>query len=274
VALQSLAVIAVTAFALYLPWILYQKFYDPPGDALLKFHLAGEAKLDHRTFLETLETAYRNLGVRAAVDYKLQNFKRVVWIDSAYWQSMGNLLKEMLPRRAQSSGGIGETASDLRVAGFFNFGPCMGFLMIGPLAFFIGTITSRQSREWKVGAILWLLVGFTLAAWCLLMFSPGGILIHQGTYVAVLLMFAASVLSIWALSPWFGMLVVMLQIALNVLLYVTFVREPVPGKLLLQQNIYGTLPMCVISLAAVFVLLGSMIHGSYLQERGTAKTNH
>ncbi len=37
--------------------------------------------------------------------------------------------------------------------------------------------------------------------WCFLMFKPGSTVIHQGTYALVLVFLAASVLTLWALSP-------------------------------------------------------------------------
>lgn len=49
------------AFVLYLPWILYQKLLDPPGDRLLKWHFAGVVELDNRTLADALRSAYSNL---------------------------------------------------------------------------------------------------------------------------------------------------------------------------------------------------------------------
>jgi hypothetical protein len=62
--LRSLAVIATTCFVLYLPWICYQKFYDPPDDRLLKWHLAGVINPDARSFTKTIRAAYGGLTVR------------------------------------------------------------------------------------------------------------------------------------------------------------------------------------------------------------------
>ena len=50
--LKHLLLAASVSFVLYLPWVGYQKFYDPPGDRLLKFHLAGVEHVDPRPFSE------------------------------------------------------------------------------------------------------------------------------------------------------------------------------------------------------------------------------
>src|SRR5690606_32261928 len=50
---------AMAAFAvLYLPWMAYQKFADPPGDRLVKWHLAGVQEVDPRPLGEVLREAY------------------------------------------------------------------------------------------------------------------------------------------------------------------------------------------------------------------------
>ena len=41
---------------LYLPWIGYQKFRDPPGDRLLKFQLAGVEQVTDEPALKTVST--------------------------------------------------------------------------------------------------------------------------------------------------------------------------------------------------------------------------
>jgi hypothetical protein len=38
---RHVAILLAVAFVLYLPWLLYQHFYNPQGNRLLKWHLAG-----------------------------------------------------------------------------------------------------------------------------------------------------------------------------------------------------------------------------------------
>lgn len=52
---------AIIAFGLiYSPWMAYQTFVDPPGDRLLKWHLAGVLPIDPRPFFRTLIDSYQS----------------------------------------------------------------------------------------------------------------------------------------------------------------------------------------------------------------------
>ena len=55
----------VPLVALLLPWQLYQKFYDPPGNRLLKWHLAGVIPVDERGLLQTLRDSYSSLNLES-----------------------------------------------------------------------------------------------------------------------------------------------------------------------------------------------------------------
>ena len=65
---------AAIFFALTLPWTAYQKFHAPPGDRLIKWHLAGQIPPDARSVLTTLRENYRELGWTRAVEARKINF--------------------------------------------------------------------------------------------------------------------------------------------------------------------------------------------------------
>jgi hypothetical protein len=69
-ALRGLAVLA----AIYAPWIVYQNVLDPPGNRLLKWHLAGVERMDARGFVATLRESYAALSWH---DYLLGRFENV-----------------------------------------------------------------------------------------------------------------------------------------------------------------------------------------------------
>jgi hypothetical protein len=54
----ALGFVIVVAF--YLPWIGYQKFVDPPGNRLLKIHLASVIPVDSRTTWEAIRDSYHS----------------------------------------------------------------------------------------------------------------------------------------------------------------------------------------------------------------------
>jgi len=65
----------VTMLALYLPWMLFQTLIDPPGNRLLKWHLAGVQEVDGRNFLTALRDSYGALSWHDYLQGKLLNIK-------------------------------------------------------------------------------------------------------------------------------------------------------------------------------------------------------
>lgn len=244
---------AALAFVLYLPWVLYQKLYDPPGNRLLKWHLAGVVPVDKRDFLETIEASYSKLTFGQIVAYKKQNFEQVF---GGGWRNMGEIalfLKKVISPHALSTAAA--NASWLRIEWFLSFSCSLGLFIFAPYALLAGIAKRFRSAEWRVACMLWGLVFVSLAIWCVLMFGPGATSIHQGAYSTVLLAIAGSVLSLWALSARLAMTIVLLQIGMNVLMYGPLVRVPyVNGELpdgILHPD---TLLLCFLSLAAVLAI--------------------
>lgn len=252
---RSLIIMVLTSFCLYLPWILYQKLYDPPGDRLLKWHLAGVSEPDPRPFPQVLIEAYKNLTFHQFFENKWENEKTVVDHQAEYWSNVFALMNQFRRKDSQSGALALQTASALRVISFFYFAPCTGLLVFGPVALLFGIGTRHRTRQWRLAAISWLYIAMTALVWCLLMFDPGSTKVHQGTYVAVLLAFTGSVLALWALSPWLALVVGTLQVELEFLLYIWLNRPPFPGQPLAGHSLrHGTAALAMGSLMAVLFL--------------------
>lgn len=56
---RSAAIAVAACVALYAPWAAYQRLYDPPGDRLLRWHLAGDLREFAPPFTEVLVAGYR-----------------------------------------------------------------------------------------------------------------------------------------------------------------------------------------------------------------------
>lgn len=82
--LRHLAAALAVACALCAPWVSYQKLYDPPGDRLLKWHLAGVTDIDPRSFGQVLVDQYHQAGITGAVANKLRNAKALAWAPSVW----------------------------------------------------------------------------------------------------------------------------------------------------------------------------------------------
>lgn len=58
----------------YLPWFFYQRFWDPPGNRLLYWHLAGRPQGSEKSVPSAILTSYQNLDLNQLIVNKLQNF--------------------------------------------------------------------------------------------------------------------------------------------------------------------------------------------------------
>lgn len=67
----------VSALLLYIPWVIYQKFIDPPGDRLLKWHLANQHVITDKSFLTVLIDYYRNLTFSDWIDLRISHLDRI-----------------------------------------------------------------------------------------------------------------------------------------------------------------------------------------------------
>jgi hypothetical protein len=61
---------------LYIPWIVYQKLVNPPGDRLLKLHLAGEVGENSSSLTEILVHNYSNSTITEILANRLENVAR------------------------------------------------------------------------------------------------------------------------------------------------------------------------------------------------------
>jgi len=175
------AVLTLIVFvAVSTPWMAYQKFYDPPGNRLLKMHLAGVNDVDNRGFLETLIDQYRAVGWSGAWQNKRANFSRLIEGDLKQIFSFDSDRVAARTRRDEE---------------FFFFSRAMGFgnfaIALLPVAIFCFV---RRANDAHIMAPK-LLIGLgwaalTLVIWCLLMFAPGSSVLHQGSLAPILFVFS------------------------------------------------------------------------------------
>lgn len=189
--------LAVLTFAvLVAPWIAYQKLYEPPGDRLLKWHLAGVIPIDDRGAGETLRTAYGELPRDQLLAHKRANLVLPFKEASVPWRSLSPANAE--PRR---------------VPQFFYL-----FAAIGPWnCAWLGLVWLAWAR-WRrrrdpapnpattlalspnlpalASAIAW--AWLTLFVWAALMFGPATTLIHQGTLALPLVFTAVLMVLAWS----------------------------------------------------------------------------
>lgn len=252
--LRPLALLIAVSGVLYFPWTLYQKFVDPPGDRLVKWMLAGVMSVDPRPAPQVILSAYENLTLEQWLQNKRFNLDQIAGHGSEYWASIGAITEDILTGAHKDAALL--TAVSARTMMFFYFVPCLGFVAAGFVALLAGVNNRFRVKEWKTAMLFFPVVIFSLANWCLLMFIPGLTVNHAGAYAVNLLAFLVGMLALWALSARLALAVGVLQIGLNVLLYLALMRGFVPGGPLPEGDLRsGMLLLCIFALAIVLYLV-------------------
>lgn len=182
----TLTACAIAAGILF-PWIAYQKFYEPPGDRLLKWHLAGQTKPDNRTLSKALVDAYRDTSIAEVAGNRWRNV--AMQFQGNYRALVDPRTAGMLERRAD------EFSHSFRAVGWWNLG-----WLLCPIAFVCSAWNRRGTSflyRWRQLA-LW--SASTLAVWIGLMFMPNTATIHHGSYALQVMLFVlpAVMLAKWS----------------------------------------------------------------------------
>ena len=166
---------AAAAFAvLALPWAAYQRFYEPPGNRLVKWHIGGVIPPDARSVSEALRDSYRELGWTKAWEARRQNFAMLFRGD---WNHALSLAPAGAGERRTH-----EWAYPLRAVG--------GWALALAVLAWLAWRSPRDHRVWRGRgtahglALGWL--ALTLLGWVGLMFFPHSVFVHQGSLVTQL----------------------------------------------------------------------------------------
>ncbi|NEQ46331.1 MAG: hypothetical protein F6K00_23425 [Leptolyngbya sp. SIOISBB] len=227
IGLRQVGLIVCTITLTITPWIGYQKLYEPPGNRLLKWHLAGVAEIDDRSFHRALIEEYQDLGLKASWSYKLDNFQHL--FES---QTAAKNYKIWPFYQAQ------------RINEFFGIFFALSILNIGWLLMAINW-TRRQmfnanisNKQQNLLFFLPALGILGLVTWCLLMFGPGHnvIIVHAGSYGTMLVLFVG--LGVWlAKSPaWLKSVALAAQLVLFLIAWI-LPPPPLPLGVPLQNTV-------------------------------------
>jgi hypothetical protein len=169
---------AVAAVVLLLPWSAYQRFYDPPGDRLIKIHLAGIPNADPRPAAVAIAQAYAHASFGDVARNKLGNLQAVL--------GTAPLLGSAIEGEPQTAINL------LRVIEREEVPFALGALLLGLPAlqwwWFVRGGVSVERRN--VGALLAIALAST-AFWCLAMWGPGTTVTTHSAYAVEALLFVA-----------------------------------------------------------------------------------
>lgn len=184
----------------YVPWMAYQAFYDPPGNVLIKMHLAGLEPDDPRGSLRAIADAYSALPLRTILENKLANLAAVAGDAAGWLHSLGALASGLgrfdLPAAS-------DAAINMRGLAFVYLGPALGPLAIGPLLILAGVRLRTPAAH--AARVAWLCALMIVLFWCATMFGPGTTQLQSGPFLLPLIAAAGSILAAWRCrpaSPW------------------------------------------------------------------------
>lgn len=145
------------------PWLAYQKFYDPPGNRLMKMHLAGVGQIDPRPTWQAVRDSYSSLDVKTISSYKWANVKTLIGPH---------------PFRI----GLSEEARNAQREYIWN---ALGVLNAGwPAVLFLAFRRSKPALPCS-GLLIGLAV-VNLLIWCLVLIGPAYTLTEHGSYADLL----------------------------------------------------------------------------------------
>jgi len=208
--------LAAAAFSLLsLPWLAYQRLYEPPGNRLLKWHLAGAVEPDARSVTTALVENYTSLGWSAALATRHENL-RILFLGE--WQNLlttrdpgaiaGRRSEEVFHLfRTPAAWILGAVALPLLLYVHYRrrstprstASSAPDRIRVHPCSSVVKNSVLRPPASLPLRhhalAVTWL--ALTVALWLALMFQPFGTLVHQGSYVTSLLLLG--LLTAWTL---------------------------------------------------------------------------
>jgi hypothetical protein len=220
------AVAVASALVLYAPWQAYQKYGDPPGNRLVKWQLGGSEDIDNRGVGETIVDGYRQEGIGGTLGNKRQNVEAIVGVGEVKAALNGSDGDE-------SSGAVARTIEDLRWVRFLGLLPCIGFLLLGPMAMAVRAALDRgggRGPEWRFALGAGALTLAACVVWALLMFGNpiSEAIIHQGSLAVPLLAICVCAAAAYGSYPRFGIGLVAFNALFVLFLYVPALVAP-PG---------------------------------------------
>lgn len=194
---RHLLATSLTFVVIAIPWTCYQKFYEPPGNRLLKWHLAGAIAPDERTFPEALRENYAAQGADAALSARLINLRLQFSGDWTTLLTFGGLAPGPAVRAE-------ETTYTFRALAWWTLAiMAWPFLLVRARQRGISLAGYGQLLGWAAA---------TLVVWIALMFVPHSAIIHQGSLVTQLLLFSLLTAGALQLNRWFFRLLAGVQL--------------------------------------------------------------
>jgi hypothetical protein len=227
--LSSTAIAVGAGLIAYLPWVLYQRFADPPGDRLLKWHLAGVVPSDDpRGFGQALLDSLQSRGLEGWLADRVANLGAV--FNPNLLAGVNCFCVDTIRARRSAEFTTTTIALDLAFP---------ALLAIAVLLL----IRVACQRRLRLEDRQFLLIGAVSVAcilgWCLLMFIPGSTIVHQGSQVWLMLLIAAP--AVWLATRHLRLALALVggQLVATLMVYLPTDASPTPDPLAVAVTVLG-----------------------------------
>ena len=232
--LRYLSIAFVTALILYLPWVLYQKLIDPPGDRLVKRHLAAYYDITPRSALDVIVNYYQNIRLEDWLTLRWQHFETI-------YTSMYSELMQFFSMGVQS----------IRVSIFYSTD--YGYLFFSSFFLLLYPLLRTKLKEKRIFVFLMMSSFFLYTViWSLLIATET--IVHQGAYFGWLSGFIAVTMLIYSFNYWVFVIMSLLNLGIFYYVYV--------NNLLFEKSIIGS----VVVLMMVFLYVLNVKEWLYAKE--------
>jgi hypothetical protein len=226
-------VCALLCFAV--PWMCYQRYFDPPGNRLLKMHLAGVISVDSRSTWQALKDSYGSLTPEQVLTSKWKNVLRTVGPEP-----MGGLSLHV-------DLAVLEDARILQRETIWN---AIGILNAGWIAAAI-MLWRRRAPPIRYAHSLLVLGLSNLFLWCLIIFGPViGTRVEHSSYADLMLIALGLSAFLVALPRWVVLSLFGAEIVNLIVVWLPF-RPIIPFAATVTQ--WPLVGFGVLSAAALFV---------------------
>ena len=252
---RKVLIAALGAFLIVvLPWSAYQRFYNPPGDRLIKWHFAGVRDKNDVPALRLIEERYAALTAQQIIDNHVGNVRELVSFSGDDVANQGD--------------GFGAVMYRVRGEEFLHTFNALGVFNIGWL--FVPLIFIRRERP--LARVLIDIIIPSLLFWVLVMFGPATTIVHQGSYATQILLFVLVLTALTSAPRLVAAAVIALEVALFVTAY--FIATPYtqfPGPSapywLAEAPDFAASALAIVTFAAIVALTFCATLGGKLDPR-------
>jgi hypothetical protein len=236
--------------AFILPWSAYQKFVDPPGNRLLKMHLAGVGAIDSRSTWQSIKDAYRNHTLSEIASFKKSNLVLIAghkFLDTFGLTNISSQGGLHIDPAADESSRIAQREWIWNAVGVANFGWLAALFIL----------LKRQGRRPAIPYAGWMIAAALadFIVWSLITLGPFETVTTHSSFADILLLSVGLLGFLLALPRFVALLVFALQ-GFN--FFIVWVWSP-PGALSVGSNPVNThrlqLPLLVFGALFALVLL-------------------